>query len=79
VPYRFHIELELVPDGGAHWHHLVNTIESSVCGGSAFLCPITLTTCYYYYYYVDGMEVALSYTVKENARIFSLITARKGM
>jgi len=25
------------------------------------------------------MEVALSYTVKENARIFSLITARKGM
>jgi len=24
-----------VLDGGAHWHHLVNTIEPSMCGGDA--------------------------------------------
>ena len=34
---------------GAHWRHLANTIELSVCGGDAALCQITLTTCYYYY------------------------------
>ena len=34
-----------VLDGGAHWRHLVNTIEPSVCGGDAALCQITLTTC----------------------------------
>jgi len=33
---------------GAHWRHLANTIEPSVCGGDAVLCHITLTTCYYY-------------------------------
>ena len=33
----------------AHWRHLANTIEPSVCGGDAALCQITLTTCYYYY------------------------------
>jgi len=31
---------------GAHWRHLANTIEPSVCGGDAVLCQITLTTCY---------------------------------
>jgi len=31
---------------GAHWRHLKNTIEPSVCGGDAVLCQITLTTCY---------------------------------
>jgi len=36
---------------GAHWHHLANTTEPSMCGGDAALCQITLTTCYYYYYY----------------------------
>ena len=30
----------------AHWRHLANTIELSVCGGDAALCQITLTTCY---------------------------------
>ena len=30
---------------GAHWRHLANTIEPSVCGGDAVLCQITLTTC----------------------------------
>jgi len=34
---------------GAHWRHLANTIEPSVCGGDAVLCQITLTTCFYYY------------------------------
>jgi len=32
---------------GAHWRHLANTAEPSVCGGDAALCPITLTTCIY--------------------------------
>jgi len=31
---------------GAHWRHLANTIEPSVCGGDMALCQITLTTCY---------------------------------
>jgi len=31
--------------GRAHWRHLANTIEPSVCGGDAALCQITLTTC----------------------------------
>jgi len=30
---------------GAHWCHLANTTEPSVCGGYAALCQITLTTC----------------------------------
>jgi len=29
----------------AHWRHLANTTEPSVCGGNAVLCQITLTTC----------------------------------
>jgi len=29
---------------GAHWRHLVNTTEPSVCGGDAALCQLTLTT-----------------------------------
>jgi len=32
---------------GAHWCHLVNTTEPSVCGGDAALCQITMTICYY--------------------------------
>jgi len=32
--------------GGAHWHHLTNTIEPPVSGGEAALCQSTLTTCY---------------------------------
>jgi len=30
---------------GAHWRHLANMTEPSVCGGDAALCQITLTTC----------------------------------
>jgi len=33
--------------GRAHWRHLANTIEQSICGGDAVLCQSTLTTCYY--------------------------------
>ena len=29
----------------AHWCHLTNTTEPSVCGGDAALCQITLTPC----------------------------------
>jgi len=31
----------------AHWHHLANTIEPSMCSGNAACCQITLTTCYF--------------------------------
>jgi len=30
---------------GAHWRHLANTTEPSMCGGDSALCQITLTTC----------------------------------
>jgi len=36
---------------GAHWRHLKNTTEPSMCGGDAALCQITLTTCYCCSYY----------------------------
>ena len=32
---------------GAHWRHLANTIEPSICGGDAVLCQFTLTTCFH--------------------------------
>jgi len=35
----------LCPDGKAHWRHLANTIELSICGGDALLCQVTLTAC----------------------------------
>ena len=35
----------MCPDGRAYWRHLANTIESSVFGGDAALCQITLVTC----------------------------------
>jgi len=36
----------MCPPMWAHWRHLANTIEPSVCGGNVVLCQITLTTCY---------------------------------
>ena len=38
-----------VLDEGAHWCHLANRIEPSMCIGDAALCQITLTTCYLHY------------------------------
>ena len=35
---------------GAHWRHLANTIEPSMCRGDAAFCQIILSTCYYVYY-----------------------------
>jgi len=35
--------------GDAHWRHLANTIEPSMCDGNVACCQITLTTCYHYY------------------------------
>jgi len=34
------------PSWEAHWRHLANAIELSVCGGDAALCQTTLTICY---------------------------------
>ena len=36
----------MCPHGRAHWRHLANTVEPSVCGGDVVLCQITLTTCF---------------------------------
>ena len=33
------------PHGRAHWRHLANTIEPSICGGDVVFCQFTLTTC----------------------------------
>jgi len=35
----------------AHWRHLANPTEPSVCGDDAALCQITLTTCSYSLYF----------------------------
>ena len=35
---------------GAHWRHLANATEPSICGGDAALCQITLTTCLFVWY-----------------------------
>jgi len=40
---------------GAIWRHLANTTETSMCGGNAALCQITLTTCYYIAYNSNGV------------------------
>ena len=34
---------------GAHWCHLANTTEPSVCSGDAALCQISLTTCFFWH------------------------------
>jgi len=36
----------MCPHGRAHWRHLANTSEPSVCGGDAVLYQIPSTTCY---------------------------------
>jgi len=34
---------------GAHWCHLANMTEPSMCSSDVALCQITLTTCYNHY------------------------------
>jgi len=43
---RIHQVAPVCPQWRAHWRHLANTIEPSVCDSHAALCQITLTTCY---------------------------------
>jgi len=38
----------MYPHGMAHWRHVANTTEPSVCDGDAVLRQITLTTCSFY-------------------------------
>ena len=38
--------VSMCPHARAHWRHLVNTIDPSVCGNNAALCQITFSTCY---------------------------------
>jgi len=45
--------------GRAHWRHLPNTIETSVCGGDAAFCQITLTTCLSYFHTWCGLRANL--------------------
>jgi len=42
---RIHQVAPMCPHGRAHSRH--HTIEPSACGGDAFLCQITLTTCFF--------------------------------
>jgi len=37
---------QMCPPRRAHWRHLANAIEPSVCGGNAAFCQTTFTTCY---------------------------------
>jgi len=46
---------------GAHWRHLVNTIEPYMCSSNAAFCQIISTTCCYYYY-----RDSVASTIKEN-------------
>jgi len=32
-------------DSDAHWRHLANTVEPSMCGGDVACCQITLSIC----------------------------------
>jgi len=41
---------------GAHWRHLLSTIEPSMCGGDAAFCQISLTTCYSTYRRTVNLE-----------------------
>ena len=50
---------------GAHWRHLVNTIERSVCVGDAALCLISLTTSNSLPVFVNPVQV-LGYTFASN-------------
>ena len=43
--YRIRQVAPMCPHGRAHWRHLANTTELSICGGDVVLCQITLTTC----------------------------------
>jgi len=37
----------MCPPLWAHWRHLANTIEPSICGGDAVLCQITWLLVYF--------------------------------
>jgi len=52
-----------VLDGDAHWRHLANTIEPSVCSSNAALCRVTLPTCF---------TCIQSYTVGNSAPLYPL-------
>jgi len=51
---------------GAHWRHLANKTEPSVCGGDAALCQITMTTCWntcHYLRIVNSFEKCLKISI----------------
>jgi len=47
----------MCPYRKAHWRHLSNTIELSVCGRDAAVCQITLTTCWYLLHHVHFADL----------------------
>jgi len=53
----------LRPHGKAHWRHLGNTVELSICGGDAVSFQITLTTCCCCEV-TDSSDIMLDYTQK---------------
>jgi len=53
---HIHHVAPMCPPGRAHWHHLANMIELTICSGNAVLCQITLTTCYSYQWTVQSVD-----------------------
>jgi len=67
---RIHQVAPMCPHMWAHWCHLANMIEPSICSSNAVLCQITLTTClilfpHHYYHCFNGHVslLLLYYTV----------------
>jgi len=69
-----------VLDRGAHWRNLANRTESSVCGGDAASCQITLTTCYYWENERNQVEhVVCMYTYSATAESYTSPTYTRAL
>jgi len=59
-----------------HWHHVANTTEQFVCGGSAAICKITLTTCLVFFALYS--LIFFHFRVLDRTTVFrQLLSARK--
>ena len=56
-------------DGGAHWRHLADTIESSMCSGDAALCQITWTTCQKMQQQLHGTNVCYYFYISRESQM----------
>ena len=58
----------MCPHGKAHWHHLANTIQPSICGSDVVLCQIALTTCSLYVVDKAASRILAERTSKEETK-----------